>query len=115
MCACIYVCMYVKVCICVYLHGVRNVLPVRQDLTQVLGTEDVPERGGCQEPRGAVRVLHVGDGHGGVLHAVVDHCVNCHCHRVTGQHLGGGHRRHRLMSVHRYYDEKIEIENLYLY
>ena len=62
-------------------------LPLGQDLGQVLGAQDVTQGGGRQEARGAVGVLDVGDGHGGVLHAVVDHGVHRHRHRVTGQNL----------------------------
>lgn len=71
-----------------YLHSVRNLLTVREDLRQVLGAQDVPQGGLSQQPGGGVGVVDVGHGQDGVLHLVVDHAVHADRHRVFGQNLG---------------------------
>ena len=54
---------------------------------QVLGTQDVPQRGLSEEACRVVGVLHVGHRHGGIGHAVVDDSIHAHCHRVLGENL----------------------------
>lgn len=71
-----------------YLHSVRDLLTVREDLRQVLGAQDVPQGGLSQQPGGGVGVVDVGHGQDGVLHLVVDHAVHADRHRVFGQNLG---------------------------
>ena len=46
------------------LHEVADVLAVRQDLGEVLGAEDVAERGLCEQSRGSVCVIDVRHGDG---------------------------------------------------
>ena len=43
---------------------------------EVLGAQDVPEGGLCQQPRAVVGVLHVSHGDRGVGDPVVDHSVH---------------------------------------
>ena len=69
------------------LHGARDALSVAEDLVQVLGSENVPQRGLGKEARRMVGVLHVGHGDGGVGDPVVYHGVHRHGHRVLGQNL----------------------------
>ena len=94
------------------LHDVADGFSLRQDLSQVLGAQHIPEsRGGQQSSgvaemtycnynqvmlqhtsvvywgRGKPVVLDVVGGHGGVGHAVVDHGVDADSYRVTGQNL----------------------------
>ena len=70
-----------------YLHRARDALSVTEDLVQVLGTQDVPERGLRKQPRGVVRVLHIGHGDRCVRYSVVDNSVDRHCHGVLCQNL----------------------------
>ena len=58
------------------LHRARDALPVTEDLVEVLGAQDVPEGGLCQQPRAVVGVLHVSHGDRGVGDPVVDHSVH---------------------------------------
>ena len=51
------------------LHGARDALPVAEYLVEVLGPQDVPQRGLGQQPGAGVGVLHVGHTHGGVTHS----------------------------------------------
>ena len=60
---------------------------------EVLGAENVPQRGLREEARRVVRVLDVGHGDGGVGDAVVDHGVDGHGHRVFGQDLRGRQKK----------------------
>ena len=53
----------------VCLHGARDALPVAEYLVEVLGPQDVPQRGLGQQPGAGVGVLHVGHTHGGVTHS----------------------------------------------
>lgn len=71
-----------------YLHAVSDALAVRQELGQVLGTEDVPEGGLSQQTGGKVSVGHVGHGGDGVTDAEVHHSIHRDCNRVFGQDLG---------------------------
>lgn len=71
----------------IYLHAVGNFLAVRQDLRQVLGTQDVPQGGLRQKPGGGVRVGDVRHGQDSVLHPVVHHAVDADRHGIFGQHL----------------------------
>ena len=43
------------------MHGVRDGLPVAEDLGEVPGAEHVPQRGGGQQPGGPVVVVVVAD------------------------------------------------------
>ena len=71
----------------VYLHVMTNRLPLWQDLTEVFGPKNISECSGCQQTSGAVGILHVCNGHGSILDAVVHHCINSHSHRVFCQNL----------------------------
>lgn len=79
------------------LHRVRDGLPVRQDLRQVLGAEDVAEGGHGEEPGRVAVVGHLDNGVQRVLDPVVDHGVDCHCHRVLGEGLESEPVRKRLV------------------
>ena len=57
-------------------------LPVREDVSEVLGAEDIPEGGGGQQPRRQARVLHVADGGHRVVDLVVDDGVHGNGHGV---------------------------------
>ena len=70
------------------LHVPGNGLSVRQDLLEALGAEDVPERGGGQQPRGGRVVVHVGDRADRVPHLVEHDRVHKHRHTVLRQDLG---------------------------
>lgn len=75
-----------------HLHVVCNFFSVREDLGKVLGAQDIPESGLCQETCRWVSVGDVGHGQGCVLHAVIDHTVHTNCHWVLSedlQHKGG--------------------------
>lgn len=63
-----------------YLHAVGYLLAVRQDLSQVLGAQDVPQGGLCQQAGGSVSVGDVGHSQGGILNTVVHHSINTDCH-----------------------------------
>ena len=54
---------------------------------EALGTEDVSQRGLCQQPCRVVRVLDVGHGDGRVRHTVVDDGIHRHRHGVSCQYL----------------------------
>lgn len=71
----------------VYLHAVSDALAVRQELGQVLRTEDIPESGLGQKTCGEVSVGHVGYGSDGVTDAEVHHTIHRDGHRIFGQDL----------------------------
>lgn len=71
----------------VYLHAVSDALAVRQELGQVLCTEDIPEGGLSQQAGGEVSIAHVGYGGDGVTDAEVDHTIHRDCNRIFGQDL----------------------------
>lgn len=75
-----------------YLHSVRNFLTVRQDLCQVLGTQDVPQGGLSQQPGSSICISDVSHSQSGILDPVVHHAINTHSHRVFGQNLRAGQR-----------------------
>ena len=54
---------------------------------EVLCAQYVSQRGLRQEPRGVVRILHIGHGDCRVGDTVVDHGVHRHGHGVFGQDL----------------------------
>ena len=54
---------------------------------EILGPENGPEGGLCQQLGAVVSVLHVGHTHGGVADPVVDHRVHRHRHAVLRQNL----------------------------
>ena len=60
------------------LHLLRNILPMRQYLSQGHRAQDVPQSGGSQQPGGSAVVVHVGHGVDGVLHLVVHDGVDEH-------------------------------------
>lgn len=64
-----------------------NFLPVREDLREAFGAQDIPQGGLCQEPGGGVGVGDVCHGQGGVLHPVINHSIHVNCHWVLGQDL----------------------------
>ena len=70
-----------------YLHVMTNRLPLWQDLAEVFGPKNISEGSGCQQTSWAVGILHVCNGHGGILDAVVHHRINSHSHRVFCQNL----------------------------
>ena len=65
-----------------YLHEVTDVLPVGQNLAQVLRSEHVSQGGGGQKTGGPRRIFHVGDGYRSVGHPVVDHSIHRHRHGI---------------------------------
>ena len=67
-----------------YLHEVTDVLPVGQNLAQVLCSQHVSEGGGSEQTGGPGRILHVGDGYRGVRHPVVDHSIHGYRHWIFG-------------------------------
>jgi len=69
------------------LHSCADVVPVGQHLLQRFGAQHVPESGLGQQPGRPVRVLHVGNGHCGVVDPVVDHRVHGYRHAVLGKDL----------------------------
>lgn len=71
-----------------YLHAVSDALAVRQELGQVLRTEDIPEGGLSQQAGGEVSIGHIGHGGNGVTDAEVHHPIHRDCDRIFGQDLG---------------------------
>ena len=77
-------------------HDVADGLSLREDLSQGLGAEDVPEGGGDQQVGAVGVVAHVADGRQRVGDLVEADGVHRHRHRVPRQHLLRGHLvRHR--------------------
>jgi len=70
-----------------YLHGVGDVFSLGEYLGEVLGAEDVAERGLCEQAGRMMGVLDVGDRHDRAADPVVDDRVDRHRHRVLRQHL----------------------------
>ena len=71
-----------------YLHSRADGLSFWENLGEISRSQHVTQRGLCQKPCRAVRVLHVRyDEHRGVTDSVIDHSVNRHSHRVFGQYL----------------------------
>ena len=66
---------------------------------QILGTQDVPQRGLGQQTRGVVSVLHVGHWDGGIGHAVVDDSIHRHRHRVLGENLQNHKKRLQTLTL----------------
>lgn len=73
-----------------YLHAVCNFFTVRQDLRQVLRTQDVPQCGLGQQPSSSICISDVSHSQSSILDPVVHHTINTHCHRVFGQNLKEG-------------------------
>lgn len=71
-----------------HLHAVSDALAVRQELRQVLGSEDIPQCGLSQQASGEVGVDHVGHRRDGVTDTEVHHSVHGDRDRVLGQDLG---------------------------
>lgn len=71
-----------------HLHADSDALAVGQELRQVLGSEDIPERGLSQQAGGEVGVDHVGHRCDGVTDTEVHHSVHGDRNRVFGQDLG---------------------------
>ena len=69
------------------LHHVGNDLPVRQNVAQVLGAQNVTEGGGGQQAGGLAVIVHVGNGTDGIIDFVIHDGVNVHGDRVFGQNL----------------------------
>ena len=65
-----------------YLHEVTDVLPVGQNLAQVLRSEHVSQGGGSQQTGGPRRILHVGDGYRCIGHPVVDYSIHRYRHGI---------------------------------
>lgn len=72
-----------------YLHGLADLVPVGQDLVQVLGTQGVSQRRLCQQLCGVGGVGDVGYRHARIVDAVVDHSIHGHRDTVPGQNLRG--------------------------
>ena len=64
-------------------------LSLWENVSQGFCSQDVPQRGGCQQLGGAGVVINIGHGQGGVLHLVVHDGVDKHSNRVLGQDLRG--------------------------
>lgn len=73
-----------------YLHTMSNLLTVREDLCQVLGTQDVSQGGLGQQPCGSISIGDVSHSQSSILNAVVDHTIDTDGHRVLGQNLREG-------------------------
>lgn len=58
-----------------YLHALRNALSIRQDLSQVLSTQNVSEGGLSQQSSGKVSISHVGNRGNGVTDPEVHHAI----------------------------------------
>lgn len=71
-----------------YLHAVSDALTVRQELSQVLGPQDISEGGLGEQSGGEIRIRHIGHGGDGVADAEVHHSVHADRNRVLGQDLG---------------------------
>lgn len=71
----------------VYLHAVSDALTVRQELGQVLRTEDVPEGGLSQQAGGGVSIGHIGHRGDGVTDAEVHHTIHTDCNWIFGKDL----------------------------
>lgn len=63
--------------------------PVREDLGEVLGAQDVPQGRLCQKTGCGVSVGDVCHSQSGILHAVIDHAVHADGDRVLGEDLRG--------------------------
>ena len=78
------------------LHDVADGLPLREDLGQRLGAEDVPQRGGDEQVGRVGVVAHVADGRQRVRDLVEADGVHRDRHRVAREHLLRRHLvRHR--------------------
>lgn len=64
-----------------------NVFTVRQNLCQVLVTQDIPQGGLGQKLRSSICITDISHGQSRILDPVVDQAINTHCHRVSGQNL----------------------------
>lgn len=65
-----------------------DALAVRQELSQVLGPQDVSEGGLGQQSGGEISIRHIGHRGDGVADAEVHHSVHTDRNRVLGQDLG---------------------------
>ena len=54
-----------------YLHIMSNGLPLRQDVSQGFGAQDVPQGGGGQQLCRAGIIIHIGHCGGGVSHLIL--------------------------------------------
>lgn len=70
-----------------HLHAAWDALTVRQELRQVLGSQDVPECGLSQQAGGEVGIDHIGHRRDGVTDSKVDHSIHGDGNRVLGQDL----------------------------
>ena len=70
-----------------YLHQMADGFSLGEDFAQIFGSENVSERGGREKPGGSRGVLHIGDGHGGVIDAIVDDSIHGHCHGIFRKNL----------------------------
>ena len=70
-----------------YLHGVADGFAFHQNFAQVFGAEHITQGGLCKEASGAVCILHIGDGHGGIVDSEVNYSIHGHSHAVLCQDL----------------------------
>lgn len=78
-----------------YLHAARDGVSVRQQFSQVLGAQDVPQRGLGQQTCGVVYIGHISHRGDGAFDPEVDHSIHTHRHRVPGQDLPQGTEQQR--------------------
>lgn len=56
-----------------------DALAVRQDFSQVLGSQDISKGGLCQQTGGKVSIANIGHRCDGVTDAEVDHAIYANC------------------------------------
>ena len=64
-----------------------NAFPVSQDLTQILGSQNVSQGGLSKQMSGAIGILHICNRCRGIIDSEVHHSINFHSHTVFGQNL----------------------------
>jgi len=65
----------------------RDGLSVGKNLTEVLRSEDVSQRRSCQKAGGPIGVLDIRYRCCGIVHAIVDHGIDCDSHGVLSENL----------------------------
>lgn len=64
-----------------------NLFTVRQDLSQVLCAQHVPQGGLSKQTGGSISVGDVGNSQGGILHSIIHHPIHTDCYRIFCQDL----------------------------
>lgn len=70
-----------------HLHVVCDLFSVREDLSQVLGAQRIPEGGLRQKTGCRICIGDICHSQGCVLNTVIDHTIHADGHRVLSEHL----------------------------